>query len=83
MTVALDESVECAIGLQQPEDPANWKEDDKNLHGGWGYPSFIWSGLKRWPLHSSTVWTSSTSIRSEICQKDPKGCDKICGKKIT
>ena len=41
MTVALDESVECAIGLEQPEDPANWKEDDANLHGGWGYPSFM------------------------------------------
>ena len=41
MTVALDESMECAIGLEQPEDPANWKEDDENLHGGWGYPSFM------------------------------------------
>ena len=40
-TAALDESMECAIGLEQPEDPANWKEDDENLHGGWGYPSFM------------------------------------------
>ena len=41
MTVALDETMECAIGLEQPEDPAQWKEDDVNLHGGWGYPSFM------------------------------------------
>ena len=41
MTVALEESVECAIALEQPEDPARWKEDDPELHGGWGYPSFM------------------------------------------
>ena len=41
MTVALDETMECAIGLEQPEDPAQWKEDDVNLHAGWGYPSFM------------------------------------------
>ena len=41
MTVALEESVECAVALEQPEDPARWKEDDPELHGGWGYPSFM------------------------------------------
>ena len=41
MTVALEESVECAVAIEQPEDPARWKEDDPELHGGWGYPSFM------------------------------------------
>ena len=41
MTVALEESFECAVALEQPEDPARWKEDDPELHGGWGYPSFM------------------------------------------
>eukprot|EP00434_Breviolum_minutum_P043005 symbB.v1.2.038305.t1/scaffold5919.1/size22459/1 len=41
MTVALEESLECAVALEQPEDPARWKEDDPELHGGWGYPSFM------------------------------------------
>ena len=27
--------------LEQPRDPAEWKEDDPDLHGGHGYPSFL------------------------------------------
>ena len=38
---ALEESFDCAVALEQPEDPARWKEDDPELHGGWGYPSFM------------------------------------------
>ena len=64
MTVALEESVECAVALEQPEDPARWKEDDPGLHGGWGYPSFMsWTETRQFAARRDLVWNSSTLTR--------------------
>ena len=63
--------------VEQPRDPKEWREDDYALHGGHGYPSFLWywspmmTSLKsewikeRWGIkgRSQQPW-SPTSMRS-------------------
>ena len=63
MTVALDETADCAIGLEQPEDPAQWKEDDVNL--AWRLGLSKLHGLAGNGGLRTTLWIGVRALRPE------------------